>query len=369
MLSLVLAFLPAIAIIVAVVTSSKTIAALAQQGSVQARDASAPVHKQQLRRAKKGVSLESRLTFSFGVLNVGLTCFILGYDAAKFYMWHAPKCVFLLVWRFLKFKKQGLHYYLFDFCYLVNALSLLVCGLKGGPVLFRALFFAANGPLAWSVLAFNNSLLFHSIDHITSVFIHMSPMIVTFGLHWHESDFDIKSDSDSVWDLLWPSLVLYAVWMVGYYVWVFVVRRKRVEQRGYETLFHYLLTLPVVAAVLQVLGGKVVGVGRKLKKAASVGANRTEGSETKTKAREAEEAETETVSASQDFVNKAVYLLLHYTFGLATMMLALLMWHSFYAHFAFMLAIAFGSAWNASLYYFQYIQYYVDDSHSDNKSQ
>jgi hypothetical protein len=54
---------------------------------------------------------------------------------------------------------------------------------------------AGSGPLAWSILAFNQALIFHSWQHVTSVFIHISPMMLTFGLRWNaDSRFTVCND-------------------------------------------------------------------------------------------------------------------------------------------------------------------------------
>ena len=39
--------------------------------------------------------------------------------------------------------------------------------------------------VAWSVLAFNHSMIFHSFPHVTSAVVHLSPMILSYGLRWH----------------------------------------------------------------------------------------------------------------------------------------------------------------------------------------
>ena len=52
------------------------------------------------------------------------------------------------------------------------------------PQLFMSVFMLSNGPLAWATIAFNHSLIFHSYPHISSLFIHISPMLLTYGLRW-----------------------------------------------------------------------------------------------------------------------------------------------------------------------------------------
>ena len=51
-------------------------------------------------------------------------------------------------------------------------------------MLARGLFALVNGPLAWSILIFRNSLVFHDIDRTTSTFIHLSPAILSWCVRW-----------------------------------------------------------------------------------------------------------------------------------------------------------------------------------------
>ena len=52
--------------------------------------------------------------------------------------------------------------------------------------MFQVLFLVCNGPLAWAVLAFAQSLVFHSHAHMTSVFVHVSPMLLAEGGDEHD---------------------------------------------------------------------------------------------------------------------------------------------------------------------------------------
>jgi len=44
------------------------------------------------------------------------------------------------------------------------------------------MFGIANGPLAWATYIFRNSLVFHDADKMTSVYIHVLPLFLTYGL-------------------------------------------------------------------------------------------------------------------------------------------------------------------------------------------
>ena len=176
---------PALAVVWAVVTRSKTMAAFAQLGALHARATADPQQSQSSRKLAKDVRLHDQACFTLGVLNVSLTTYIVGAAPHLFYLWHTLKCVSLTALRWYTFRKEGKHFLLLDFCYFANAYALFYLWLwPSSPRLFQALFMMSNGPLAWSVLTFSQSLVFHSHAHMTSVFIHISPMLLSHALRW-----------------------------------------------------------------------------------------------------------------------------------------------------------------------------------------
>ena len=63
---------------------------------------------------------------------------------------------------------------------------------------FMIVFGITNGPLAWAVVTFHNCLVFHSLDKITSCFLHITPMAVSWCVRWHlQEDFDVCEPGDS----------------------------------------------------------------------------------------------------------------------------------------------------------------------------
>ena len=52
-------------------------------------------------------------------------------------------------------------------------------------VLFEIVFVCSNGPLLFAILAWRNSLVFHSLDKVTTVFIHAFPPILTWAERWY----------------------------------------------------------------------------------------------------------------------------------------------------------------------------------------
>jgi len=50
--------------------------------------------------------------------------------------------------------------------------------------MFKVAFLFANGPLAHSTAAFDNALVYHKIDHLTSLGIHALPMCLMVNFRW-----------------------------------------------------------------------------------------------------------------------------------------------------------------------------------------
>jgi hypothetical protein len=90
----------------------------------------------------------------------------------RFYRLYTVEAGALLVVRFITYKWSLQHYYLLDWCYVSNALLVgwIYC-FPRSVMLFKICFAHAMGPLLWSILAFRNSIVPHSLDKMTSHFM------------------------------------------------------------------------------------------------------------------------------------------------------------------------------------------------------
>ena len=262
------------------------------------------------------VQYKDKVVYTASCINMMLTAFIAGSWPQYFYLWHTPKAILYVFHRWWTFRQEKQHYLLYDFCYWANGLSLVYCWLfPDSELLFQLLFMTANGPLAWSVLAFTQSLIFHSAPHMTSVFIHTSPMLLSYCIRWTRTEkFAVCKEfpecaSTSGFDLVWNALSrFYLEWVVLYYIWVYIVMDHRIKARGYKTLFDRIISR---------------GPTRHIAK----------------------------ISRSE-IVQKTIYMLTHCLFATATMVLATFYFRSQVAHFVFIVGILAASAWNASGFYF-----------------
>jgi len=91
-------------------------------------------------------------------------------------------------------------------------------------VLFQIVFALSTGPLCVAIVMWRNSLVFHDLDKITSVFIHIFPPLVAYSLRWHppNNDFslvcvepDCRMSGYYVFVL---SFIFYCVWQALYLI-------------------------------------------------------------------------------------------------------------------------------------------------------
>merc|ERR1719370_1681564 len=86
--------------------------------------------------------------------------------------------------RFFTYKAIKNHFFMLDFCYFVQVsavLQSLMCWVSSDSGFcsswFKANFVLSHGPLAIAILAWQNSIVFHSLDKMTSFYIHIMPAL------------------------------------------------------------------------------------------------------------------------------------------------------------------------------------------------
>jgi len=133
-----------------------------------------------------------KLSFIMGVCLLIATTYILGrYPHDLFYSFHCLTIITLVIYRFWTYRKKGWHYYLFDFCYFANTLIIIfLLFFPKNDILFKVFFVYANGPFGVAIPAFKNSMIFHKLDNLISVTIHIIPQLTSWNLRWNTIQFE-----------------------------------------------------------------------------------------------------------------------------------------------------------------------------------
>ncbi|KAK4219648.1 hypothetical protein QBC37DRAFT_367762 [Rhypophila decipiens] len=206
----------------------------------------------------KSITLREKISFICGVMNIFMSGYLIGGHADIFHIWYTAQILYFMPIRWYTYHKRGYHYFLADLCYFVNFLLLLsIWVFPGSKRLFTAVFCLAFGNNAVAIIMWRNSLVFHSFDKVTSLFIHIMPC-ATLHCIVHLLDPAVQKERfPAIWTiktsppgspthyanmmsmLAW-STIPYAIWQLGYYFFITVRRRDKIAA-GRPTSFTWLL--------------------------------------------------------------------------------------------------------------------------------
>jgi hypothetical protein len=271
------------------------------------------------------VVLRDKVGFVAGIGNIAITAWWMGKWPQTFYLWYTAKSLLLYGLRFLIYRSKGQHYFLLELCYSVNVLLLTYLWVfPRSAWLYKAVFGLVAGPLTWSIVALRNSLVLHSLDQMTSLFMHASPALVVWALRWTREPSELaasvvpaeaaKFSHATFAELVGCTMTMYSVWAVLYYLKVFVISASKIREENYETLYS-LMTKNRNGMVAKIV-----------------------------------------FSVPKPF-QPVMYMLFHFLLSAAAAATSYFCWHSFYYHTAFILLMLLGAAWNGSSFYFQHFAF------------
>jgi len=185
------------------------------------------------------------LTFVDGLV----AAFWIGRQPQTFWINYTVKMVLLLGLRYITWKPIRQHYYMFDFCYFANAVTLTYVFLLPQNAM---LFNAASGFCGFMLLSsqlFRDSLVLHSVDFFTTMQLHLMPSLTMWTIRWYE--YDETSAFFQYWApyilkptkeiSVWPAIRLYLTWATLYSLLMFVVARHKIERLEYKNLYQYVM--------------------------------------------------------------------------------------------------------------------------------
>lgn len=205
----------------------------------------------------KVITLREKISFICGVMNIFISGFLIGGYAEYFHLWYTAQLLYFMPIRFFTYQRRGYHYFLADLCYFSNlllALSLWV--FPSSKRLFMASYCLAFGNNAVAIIMWRNSLVFHSFDKVTSLFIHIMPCATLHCIvHLYPPDqqairfpaiFNVRNSAPgspaaygNLFSMLAWSSLPYALWQLVYYVFITVRRRDKIAA-GRPTSFTWL---------------------------------------------------------------------------------------------------------------------------------
>lgn len=205
----------------------------------------------------KSVTLREKVSFICGVMNIFISGYLLGGFPEYFHIWYTIQILYFMPIRYYTYHKRGYHYFLADLCYFVNLLLVLSLWVfPSSKRLFTAVYCLAFGNNAVAIIMWRNSLVFHSFDKVTSLFIHIMPCATLHCLVHLLTPEQQAANHPAVWVikhsppgsptayanvlsmLAWSSIP-YAIWQLSYYFFITVRRREKIAA-GRPTSFTWL---------------------------------------------------------------------------------------------------------------------------------
>ncbi|TVY58902.1 putative membrane protein [Lachnellula cervina] len=204
----------------------------------------------------KAVTAREKVSFICGVLNVLISGYLIGGYSEYFHIWYTAQLLYFMPIRYFTYHKRGYHYFLADLCYFVNFLCLLSIWIfPQSKRLFISTFCLAFGNNAVAIAMWRNSLVFHSFDKVTSLFIHIMPCV---ALHCIVHSLPPAAQQErfpavyaiitsppgskthySLFDMTLWSTIPYAIWQLAYHFLITVRRREKIAA-GRPTSFTWL---------------------------------------------------------------------------------------------------------------------------------
>lgn len=204
----------------------------------------------------KVVTAREKISFICGVLNVLISGYLIGGYPELFHWWYTLQLLYFMPIRYYTYHRRGYHYFLADLCYFVNFLCMCtIWFFPNSKRLFISTYCLAFGNNAIAIAMWRNSMVFHSFDKVTSLFIHIMPCVSLhvlvhllppalqeerFPAIWAIKTSPVGSPTRySLLDMTLWSTIPYAIWQLSYHFLITVRRREKIAA-GRPTSFTWL---------------------------------------------------------------------------------------------------------------------------------
>ncbi|QSL64510.1 hypothetical protein MERGE_001811 [Pneumocystis wakefieldiae] len=195
------------------------------------------------------IRTRNKIAFVLGVGNVFFSALLIGMSPQHFHVWYSVQILYFMPLRYITYQRKGMHYFIADLCYWVNMMLLVYLWVfPSSKFLFVSTYFLSFGSLSWAIIAWKNSLVFHSMDKVTSLFIHIFPPTVLHTIiHIVPTEYTYKRfpvleklTHIDIFPAFIATSIAYFIWQVLYYIFIQVRRREKISA-GRPTSFTWLL--------------------------------------------------------------------------------------------------------------------------------
>ena len=192
------------------------------------------------------VKMKDKFSFTLGVMTICMSEWLVLRRPEYFPLFYIPLMLALLIYRYVDYSKIKSELYLLDFCYFVNlSVAIQVVLYPNNMLWFQANYVMCLGPICMAIVIWHNSLVFHSLDKVTSFFLHAFPPVVMHLHRWKMIKNDLPLDHESylpIYANFVLPLLFYAVWQVTYLFMTEIALRNYLQDKEVVISLRYLVT-------------------------------------------------------------------------------------------------------------------------------
>lgn len=195
-----------------------------------------------------------KLGYVIGTMVICSFTFMLGkYPHDLFYSYCIALILFFIAVRVVHFIHVEKHFLLIDYCYIANAVVLYSMSIgRHDDYVFKIAYLWSNGLLGVSAWLFNNSLVYHRIDLLCSIALHLFPCIMMYHFRWFTIFEDAKlpleerryltPTVEDTWEMYMQNMVTYPFlaylgWLAIYASVNFIFFPATIDRNNYHTLY------------------------------------------------------------------------------------------------------------------------------------
>jgi len=183
--------------------------------------------------------LLDKWAFFFGVLNLLAIEAVMLLRPEAFNLLFLAEMPLLLLIKWLYYRPQKWHLFMFDFCFFMNAILILALlnVIPLGCQLFSAIFTCCM-PLGNAIWLWRNGTIFHDVDRLTSLYIHLFPNLMVYSMRHHGEMKLCAGYSLSSFRL---GIGLYVLWQIGYGLLMGLVFKRQLarDERLMNSFRHF----------------------------------------------------------------------------------------------------------------------------------
>eukprot|EP00472_Partenskyella_glossopodia_P002106 CAMPEP_0197523944 /NCGR_PEP_ID=MMETSP1318-20131121/8734_1 /TAXON_ID=552666 /ORGANISM="Partenskyella glossopodia, Strain RCC365" /LENGTH=571 /DNA_ID=CAMNT_0043076777 /DNA_START=251 /DNA_END=1966 /DNA_ORIENTATION=- len=190
-------------------------------------------------------------SFTLGVLLLVSAEFFVLKMPEHFWLFYILTVVGMLFARICLWWGGDFKYFLCDFCYYVNINICLVLILyPANATLLQICYVWANGPVGLAMVTWRNSLVFHSLEKVTSLYVHAAPALLLLCVRWYApsdgrspmcSDDACKLSLMNWWIYSWAG---YLLWQVIQLYLTEIIGKEEIERKQLQTSCRWIATHP-----------------------------------------------------------------------------------------------------------------------------